>query len=273
MNTGYCFKSSNGLAILSVIIFGTAVAFLPSSSFGSGMFTHWTAYDGSSATGVLDSSSVALSTDVQAGNFGSAVLGGVTNGTFAGYSSNYFTPNISNTDAIFLEAASSFTLTFQPPVTNPTLQIYQLANNTLSFSDGTNPIVFELLSSDGTFEMANGATGSSLTGTQSSTDSSGSICFTGTFGRISWHSNAANPNDGIGLQITLPLPVLSIQPTTSGVVLLWPTSSIIYRLQQNTNLTTTNWVSNTNLINVVNGTNQVTISPAAGNQFFRLINP
>ncbi len=60
---------------------------------------------------------------------------------------------------------------------------------------------------------------------------------------------------------------------TNGVVLLWPASSTIYRLQQNTKLATTNWVSNTNLINVVNGTNQVTISPAAGNQFFRLINP
>jgi hypothetical protein len=273
MNTRYCSKFSKGLAILSVIIVGATAVFLPFSSFGSGVFTHWTAFDGSSATGVLGSSSVALSTDVQAGNLGSAVRGGITNGTFTGYSSNYFMPNISNSDVISLEAASSFTLTFQPPVTNPTLQIYQLANNTLSFSDGTNPIVFELLSSDGTFEMANGATGSSLTGTQSSTDSSGSICFTGTFGRISWHSNAANPNDGIGLQITLPLPVLSIQPTTNGVVLLWPVSSPAFQLLQNTNLATTNWVSNTNSINVVNGTDQVTISPAAGNQFFRLINP
>ena len=149
MNTRYSFKSSNGLAILSVIIVVAAAAFLPSSSFGSGMFTHWTAFDGSSATGALGSSSVLLSTDVQAGNLGSAVRGGITNGTFTGYSSNYFTPNIPNTDVISLEAASSFTLTFQPPVTNPTLQIYQLANNTLSFSDGTNPIVFELLSSDG----------------------------------------------------------------------------------------------------------------------------
>jgi hypothetical protein len=273
MNTRYCSKFSKGLAILSVIIVGATAAFLPFSSFGSGVFTHWTAFDGSSATGVLGSSSVALSTDVQAGNLGSAVRGGITNGTFAGYSSNYFTPNISNTDVISLEAASSFTLTFQPPVTNPTLQIYQLANNTLSFSDGTNPIVFELLSSDGTFGMANGATGSSLTGTPSSTDSSGSICFTGTFSRISWHSNAANPNDGIGLQITLPLPVLSIQPATNGVMLLWPASLNIFRLQQNTNLATTSWVPNTNLINVVNGTNQVTISPAAGNQFFRLTYP
>jgi hypothetical protein len=73
--------------------------------------------------------------------------------------------------------------------------------------------------------------------------------------------------------ISLPLPVLSIQPTTHGVVLLWPASSPTFRLLQNTVLTTTNRVSNTNSISVVNGTNQVTISPATGNLFFRLINP
>jgi hypothetical protein len=56
-------------------------------------------------------------------------------------------------------------------------------------------------------------------------------------------------------------------------MLLWPASLNIFRLQQNTNLATTSWVPNTNLINVVNGTNQVTISPAAGNQFFRLTYP
>jgi hypothetical protein len=44
-------------------------------------------------------------------------------------------------------------------------------------------------------------------------------------------------------------------------------------LQQNTDLATANWVSNTIPINVVNGTNQVTVSPATGNLFFRLINP
>ena len=57
------------------------------------------------------------------------------------------------------------------------------------------------------------------------------------------------------------------------VVLLWPASSPTFRLLQNTVLTTTNRVSNTNSISVVNGTNQVTISPATGNLFFRLINP
>lgn len=68
-------------------------------------------------------------------------------------------------------------------------------------------------------------------------------------------------------------PTLAIQPATNGVVLLWPVSSTIYRLQQKTNLTAVNWVSNTIPVNVVNGTNQVTVSPATGKMFFRLINP
>ena len=66
---------------------------------------------------------------------------------------------------------------------------------------------------------------------------------------------------------------LSIQPAANGVTLFWPVTTTIYRLQQNSDLTTANWVSNTIPISVVNGTNQVTVSPAAGNLFFRLINP
>lgn len=68
-------------------------------------------------------------------------------------------------------------------------------------------------------------------------------------------------------------PTLGIQPATNGVTLFWPVTTIPYRLQQNSDLATANWVSNSLPINVVNGTNQVTVSPAQGNQFFRLINP
>ena len=68
-------------------------------------------------------------------------------------------------------------------------------------------------------------------------------------------------------------PTLGIQPATNGVTLFWPVTTTTYRLQQNANLTTANWVSNTIPINVVNGTNQVTVLPATGNLFFRLTNP
>jgi hypothetical protein len=68
-------------------------------------------------------------------------------------------------------------------------------------------------------------------------------------------------------------PTLGIQPATNGITLFWPVTTTTYRLQQNSDLTTANWVSNTIPVNVVNGTNQVTVSPATGNLFFRLINP
>jgi len=64
-----------------------------------------------------------------------------------------------------------------------------------------------------------------------------------------------------------------IQPAIDGVTLFWPVTTTAYRLQQNADLTTANWVSNTIPVNVVNSTNQVTISPATGNLFFRLISP
>jgi hypothetical protein len=68
-------------------------------------------------------------------------------------------------------------------------------------------------------------------------------------------------------------PMLSIQPTTDGFMLLWPVSGSSFRLLQNSDQTTTNWVANTNAISVFNGTNQVTVSKISGNLFFRLVYP
>jgi hypothetical protein len=68
-------------------------------------------------------------------------------------------------------------------------------------------------------------------------------------------------------------PPLGIQPAANGVTLFWPVTTATYRLEQNSDLTTANWIASTNPVNAVSGTNQVTVSPAAGNLFFRLINP
>lgn len=68
-----------------------------------------------------------------------------------------------------------------------------------------------------------------------------------------------------------PSPSLTIQSATNGVVIGWPASATGFQLQENTDLTTTNWVANTAPTNVVSGTNLVTISPATGSGFFRLI--
>ena len=66
-------------------------------------------------------------------------------------------------------------------------------------------------------------------------------------------------------------PLLQIINTgTNAVAVVWPSTPTSFVLQQNADLNTTNWVS----VGVVpndDGTNRsVTISPAAGNRYFRL---
>jgi hypothetical protein len=66
---------------------------------------------------------------------------------------------------------------------------------------------------------------------------------------------------------------LIIVPNGPGSVkILWPNTGS-YTLQQNSNLTTTNWVTTGYSITNGFGTNFVTITPPTGNLFFRLSNP
>jgi len=79
--------------------------------------------------------------------------------------------------------------------------------------------------------------------------------------------------DGIAFRPVLAKPSLKIQKSVFGVSLSWPDSPTGLTLQQNATLGTTNWVANTNSINTTGGTNEVTVSPATGNMFFRLVGP
>ncbi len=76
--------------------------------------------------------------------------------------------------------------------------------------------------------------------------------------------------DGIAF---MPPPKLTIQKTNNAAILSWPASATGFHLQQNTDLTTTNWVANNSPTNVVNGTNQLILSLGTNNVFFRLISP
>jgi hypothetical protein len=69
-----------------------------------------------------------------------------------------------------------------------------------------------------------------------------------------------------------PAPTLSIA-LTNGVVISWPSPSTGFVLQQNADLTTTNWTTTGYTITTANGTNSITITPPTGNLFFRLSNP
>jgi hypothetical protein len=69
-------------------------------------------------------------------------------------------------------------------------------------------------------------------------------------------------------------PYLTIQQTnTNSAVLFWIAPSNAFRLQQNPDLTTTNWASVTNSVSVTNSQNQVIVSPAIGHNFYRLLHP
>jgi hypothetical protein len=70
-------------------------------------------------------------------------------------------------------------------------------------------------------------------------------------------------------------PILSIALGCQSAIVSWPSPSTGYLLQSNGGLSTTNWSYFTGLIvtNAAGTTNSVTITPPAGNCFFRLIKP
>ena len=76
----------------------------------------------------------------------------------------------------------------------------------------------------------------------------------------------------IAAVITTPSqPSLSLAVVSPGVLILsWPTNSTVFSLEQNSNLTTTNWGAVTNAVTVVGGQNQVTVQMAGEQGFFRL---
>jgi DNA/RNA endonuclease G (NUC1) len=69
------------------------------------------------------------------------------------------------------------------------------------------------------------------------------------------------------------VPTLSITLTsTNTLIVSWPLSPAGF-LQQNSNLTTTNWVNVTNAANVGSGQNQVILPTSSENNFFRIMYP
>ena len=73
-------------------------------------------------------------------------------------------------------------------------------------------------------------------------------------------------------QIT-PAPRMSITPTNGGLKLSWIVPSTDFVLQENLDLTTTNWtdVTNTPVLNLTNLQDEVTLSSPASSCFYRLV--
>ncbi|MDB6065425.1 MAG: hypothetical protein JWR26_1633 [Pedosphaera sp.] len=65
-------------------------------------------------------------------------------------------------------------------------------------------------------------------------------------------------------------PFLTITPTSPNVLVSWPAPSTGFNLQQNSDLSTTNWITVGQSILTTNGSNIVTVPASVGNKFFRL---
>jgi hypothetical protein len=73
------------------------------------------------------------------------------------------------------------------------------------------------------------------------------------------------------MQIT-PTPLLAITPSVGNAAISWTIPSLDFTLQQNSDLTTTNWtdVPTRPVLNLTNLQNQVIVSPTNGDTFYRL---
>jgi hypothetical protein len=72
---------------------------------------------------------------------------------------------------------------------------------------------------------------------------------------------------------TAGLPNLTITHAGNSIIVSWPNTGS-YTLQQNSNLAAVaGWTASGYAITTNNGTNNITITPPAGNLFFRLSNP
>jgi hypothetical protein len=71
----------------------------------------------------------------------------------------------------------------------------------------------------------------------------------------------------------LSFPATAIGAYETNLLVSWPGGTPGYALQQNLDLTTTNWVNVTNQAVLTNGVNQVALPNDGGNLFYRLILP
>ena len=70
-----------------------------------------------------------------------------------------------------------------------------------------------------------------------------------------------------------PLLTVTFNPPLSTVTISWPSSAGSFKVQTNGNLAISSWVDYGGTMNSAGGTNSITVSPSAGNLFFRLKSP
>jgi hypothetical protein len=94
-------------------------------------------------------------------------------------------------------------------------------------------------------------------------------------GILSTNVPGATVGGGIWTAQTPPGSSLNIAPTNGNLALSWTMPSTIFVLQQNPDLTTTNWADVTNppVLNLTNLQDEVTLPMPAGSGFYRLKTP
>jgi hypothetical protein len=74
-------------------------------------------------------------------------------------------------------------------------------------------------------------------------------------------------------EISLPPAALGVMLSGTNLAISWPSPPGNFVLQQNSDLTTTNWMTVTNLVTITNSQNQVFFPTSAGSDFYRLKYP
>jgi len=267
----------------ATFLFGVIV--VVAVNISAAVFTDFTTIDSSSetATGTLNGVSVVLECTRAQTRPGSGDNGGVVAGVADGSSGVFalpvFTPSLTLGDNIVLGATSDFRITFTPPVSNITIHLSQLQANLLSFTSGSVPIAFTLLSSDGDFTSSAGNT--AIQGSPGGgDDASGSLLFSGVFNEISWVSQPgvgttiSTPDDGVWLQLSV---ATETQPQLNiarlGVQLIqmsWNTNHSGFTLESAPALPAANWEPTTNGVVIVGQEFSVAVDANDAQRFFRL---
>ncbi|MDQ6631660.1 MAG: hypothetical protein M3Y82_07860, partial [Verrucomicrobiota bacterium] len=92
----------------------------------------------------------------------------------------------------------------------------------------------------------------------------------GSDGNFYGTTGAGYGNYGSIFRIVMPGPQLNFARTGNQLVLSWPTNAVGFTLQSITNLTSTNWISSTNLPVILGGQYTVTNNLSSGSRFYRL---
>ena len=158
------------------------------------VFADWKEIDSEAnlAVGVVGASTVTLT--------GTWVGLGVTDGSYTGFNRDYFTPPLATADYAGFRGhptTYSYTLAFDPPVTDPVFHFVSLAS-TVTFAEGQ----LVRISGQPSFTVSGNSVSGVLFDSGFPNDSNGTVQLNGTFSSINFSATYESGSvDGVGLQV------------------------------------------------------------------------